>query len=448
MSARGRGPRSSASRGSATRPGRGRAFSRPDGAVLRAPARRHCCAPRKAGELRATAAAHGGAIRQARSWPPRPIRSRLVSGGDDGRVVADGRRRRDHESRRSAGGGLDRRPGATPRRLGRLRRGQAGRGARREGSREDLRGALDRPRPRLRAEGISTGDRALRRRDPVVPQSPGRPRTPRLEGLAPRRDLVAGRALRGHEHAGERAARLAPPARPRPHAHVRLPGQGALRRLVAGRQVARVQRRRGGDRLALRLEGGADGQGAPRDAAPGRPGSRASPIHPKAPVLAAGYEDGCILLIRFNDASELLVRRRDAVKPRHGSGLGHAPAAPGLRLRRRPGRHPDHRSEAGGLRRRGNRGAAGFLCRISDGTPHYRTHPRPRARRLRGPRGVAGAGIRAAIPAADRRGRRRVAPRRGALRRERAGTGLHAPGGDRAARKPARAASHSGRRPP
>ncbi|TGD96395.1 WD40 repeat domain-containing protein [Methylobacterium nonmethylotrophicum] len=31
-------------------------------------------------------------------------------------------------------------------------------------------------------------------------------------------------------------------------------------------------------------------------------------FHPKAPVLAAGYEDGCILLIRFTDASELLVR--------------------------------------------------------------------------------------------------------------------------------------------
>ncbi|GJD94355.1 WD40 repeat domain-containing protein [Methylobacterium iners] len=31
-------------------------------------------------------------------------------------------------------------------------------------------------------------------------------------------------------------------------------------------------------------------------------------FHPKAPVLAMGYEDGCILLVRFTDASELLVR--------------------------------------------------------------------------------------------------------------------------------------------
>ncbi|KQP88376.1 hypothetical protein [Methylobacterium sp. Leaf117] len=32
-------------------------------------------------------------------------------------------------------------------------------------------------------------------------------------------------------------------------------------------------------------------------------------FHPKALVLAVGYEDGCILLVRFADASELLVRR-------------------------------------------------------------------------------------------------------------------------------------------
>src|SRR4051812_1206779 len=31
--------------------------------------------------------------------------------------------------------------------------------------------------------------------------------------------------------------------------------------------------------------------------------------HPKAPMLATAYEDGCILLIRLSDASELLLRR-------------------------------------------------------------------------------------------------------------------------------------------
>lgn len=32
-------------------------------------------------------------------------------------------------------------------------------------------------------------------------------------------------------------------------------------------------------------------------------------FHPSVNVLAAGYEDGCVLLIRFDDAAELLVRR-------------------------------------------------------------------------------------------------------------------------------------------
>jgi hypothetical protein len=31
-------------------------------------------------------------------------------------------------------------------------------------------------------------------------------------------------------------------------------------------------------------------------------------FHPNSLVLAAGYEDGCVLLIRFVDGSELLVR--------------------------------------------------------------------------------------------------------------------------------------------
>jgi WD40 repeat protein len=39
-------------------------------------------------------------------------------------------------------------------------------------------------------------------------------------------------------------------------------------------------------------------------------------FHPKTLVLATAYEDGCILLIRLSDASELLVRR-----PRPGSGV-------------------------------------------------------------------------------------------------------------------------------
>ncbi len=49
-----------------------------------------------------------------------------------------------------------------------------------------------------------------------------------------------------------------------------------------------------------------------RAAGPGVAGG----VPPEGAVLAVGYEDGCILLVRFTDASELLVRR--AVQ---GSGI-------------------------------------------------------------------------------------------------------------------------------
>ena len=35
-------------------------------------------------------------------------------------------------------------------------------------------------------------------------------------------------------------------------------------------------------------------------------------FHPRSPVLAIGYEDGCVLLVRFTDAAELLVRPASA----------------------------------------------------------------------------------------------------------------------------------------
>jgi WD40 repeat protein len=57
-----------------------------------------------------------------------------------------------------------------------------------------------------------------------------------------------------------------------------------------------------------------DSKEGPTGKAPRELGARPARVarvayHPRVPVLAAGYEDGCILLIRFNDASELLVRR-------------------------------------------------------------------------------------------------------------------------------------------
>ena len=77
-------------------------------------------------------------------------------------------------------------------------------------------------------------------------------------------------------------------------------------------------------------------------------------FHPNTYVLAVGYEDGCILLIRLNDASELLVRPAVEGQRHHGHGLGQGRKAPRLRLRGRSGRHPDpaRREVAGGGLRR------------------------------------------------------------------------------------------------
>ena len=59
-----------------------------------------------------------------------------------------------------------------------------------------------------------------------------------------------------------------------------------------------------------------DSKEGPMGKAPRECGVRPSRVsrvafHPKALVLAIGYEDGCILLVRFTDAAELLVRRAE-----------------------------------------------------------------------------------------------------------------------------------------
>ena len=64
----------------------------------------------------------------------------------------------------------------------------------------------------------------------------------------------------------------------------------------------------------------------PMGKAPRECGVRAAKVtrvafHPKALVLAIGYEDGCVLLCRLTDASELLVRSRPPAR-HHGAGLG------------------------------------------------------------------------------------------------------------------------------
>lgn len=55
-------------------------------------------------------------------------------------------------------------------------------------------------------------------------------------------------------------------------------------------------------------------------------------FHPGALVVAAGYDDGCILLIRLTDASELLVRRASLEARNEASVTALAWDAKGKRL--------------------------------------------------------------------------------------------------------------------
>ena len=138
--------------------------------------------------------------------------SALVTGGDDGRVVAaaarDGATRvsiadekgRWIDARRAAA-----QAGPSPGRAGKTRSR-----ARRQGPRQDV-GA----RPR-RARGLAFAPKGYRLAVSHYngatlwfPNAEAQARVPRMEGLASRRHLVAGRALRRHLDAGERAARLA-----------------------------------------------------------------------------------------------------------------------------------------------------------------------------------------------------------------------------------------------
>ena len=73
-------------------------------------------------------------------------------------------------------------------------------------------------------------------------------------------------------------------------------------------------------------------------------------FHPKALVLAMGYEDGCILLVRFTDALRAAGPAGGEGQRRVGPGLGREGRTAGLRLRRRGGGVAD----AAGLNARGS----------------------------------------------------------------------------------------------
>ena len=128
-----------------------------------------------AGEPR-TVAVHGGAIlcSTADRSAHRYRRGRWQGG-------VDRRAGREHRGRHRRQAPLDRPCGGRPERRGRVVGGQAGVRAQRQGSRAHARGALDRRRIGVRAEGRSPRDRALQRRHALVRQRAERARDAGME---------------------------------------------------------------------------------------------------------------------------------------------------------------------------------------------------------------------------------------------------------------------------
>ena len=115
---------------------------------------------------------------------------RIITGGDDGKVVAtdaQGRQRRSSPPTPSTAGSITSRSGRTARSPGRpaSRPSRAPARAREQA----LDAALDRRRAGVRAEGLSARHRPLQRRHALVPErARGRAREARMEGLASRRE--------------------------------------------------------------------------------------------------------------------------------------------------------------------------------------------------------------------------------------------------------------------
>ena len=248
-------------------------------------------------------AVHGGAILATAADG-----ERVVSGGDDGKVVDDEAAGREPHARDRPETPLDR-----SHRARRRTAPSPGRPARRPSCRSKaaarIRSALDRRRPRLSAERLSACGRALQRRHAVVSQcAAGGAGNARMEGLASRRDGQSRRPLSRHHHAGADAARLAA-RRPQAHAHVRLCGARDLARLDRRRPLARDLRRDATHPLAV--PDAKTGRWASSRACWRRREHRVEVVacHPKQDFVAAGYADGLVLIVRIEDGAEILAKK-------------------------------------------------------------------------------------------------------------------------------------------
>jgi WD40 repeat protein len=139
-------------------------------------------------------------------------------------------------------------------------------------------------------------------------QPAGRADEARMEGLASRRRLLARRPVPHHLDAGERAARLALAD----GKHMRMTGYPGKSRSLSWSPKGRWLATSGADAAILWPFQTKDG---PMGKAPTELATRSRTLvsrvafHPTADVLAVGFADGMVTLVRLDDGAELLVVR-------------------------------------------------------------------------------------------------------------------------------------------
>ena len=272
---------------------------------------------------------------------------RLVTGGDDGRVVAtdaDGRDERNRRRKRQ----VDRRPRAARRRRGRVVRRQA-RCARATPRASSRAGRAVRARAASpscpRATGSPSPITTARRCGFPMPRDAG---VAGMEGLASRRHLVAGRQV----SASPRCRRTCCTAGASPTgSNMRMSGYPAKTRSFSWSHDGEWLATSGADACVVWPFQTKDG---PMGKPPRECGVRPQKVsrvafHPRALVLAVGYEDGWMLLVpprrrrRASRAQGPGRRRNPAARQagRVGAVMGQGRPPPAVRASERRGRIAD-----------------------------------------------------------------------------------------------------------
>ena len=249
---------------------------------------------------------------------------RIVTGGDDGKVVVDRRQTATRspiatdDKRRwidHVAAGPDGAVGWSAGKTAFVRTGK--------GEARSLDVPSTRRRAGLRAQGLAARDRPLQRRVALVSERAGRARE--LEWKGSHLDVAFspdGRflvtAMQEPTLHGWRARRR------QAHADVRLFGAGALVRLDRGRQVARDLAAPSSSCCGRSRARTARWARQPRMFAARAARLVVVACHPQQEVVAVGYADGTVLLVRIDDGAEVLAKKPATRRSRRWPGTRHS----------------------------------------------------------------------------------------------------------------------------